>query len=382
MSVAPTDNKPVVAFVIEELSIGGAEQMVVAMANEFVKRNWRVHVICLSKPGELADRLSDELQLHVLNKRPGIDPALPLRLYRCIRRINPVAVNTHLWVANAWTRIALFFSGIPVVATEHSRDSWKSFIYRFIDRALAYRTYKLVSVSGDTADFYRNEIGVDDSLITIINNGIDTDRYAQGQGQVLRSEWLGTTVQSDKAVLIGTVGRLVAAKNHRRLLDAIKILKTDQSLSTFTIKLVIVGDGSEYQSIIRYIGDCDLTDSVELAGARRDIPDVLAAFDVFVLSSDREGHPLTALEAQAAGTPVVLTDAGGSGEAIARDSHEVGGVLVEQSAEALAHALREMIIQPNLRLARASFARRYALAHFDKLQMVDRYEALFKSVSG
>ncbi len=56
--------------------------------------------------------------------------------------------------------------------------------------------------------------------------------------------------------------------------------------------------------IARYVDECGLSDAIELTGARRDIPDVLAVFDLFVLSSDREGHPLTALEAQAAGTPV------------------------------------------------------------------------------
>ena len=77
---------------------------------------------------------------------------------------------------------------------------------------------------------------------------------------------------------------------------------------------------------------CGLTDSITLTGARLDISDVLAAVDLFVLSSDQEAHPLTALETQAAGTPVVLTDAGSSGESIARQGEEVGGVLVEQSA--------------------------------------------------
>jgi len=59
-----------------------------------------------------------------------------------------------------------------------------------------------------------------------------------------------------------------------------------------------------------------------MTGERHDIPDMLAAFDLFVLSSDREGYPLTALEAQAAATAVVLTDAGGSGESIAVQGYE------------------------------------------------------------
>ena len=118
---------------------------------------------------------------------------------------------------------------------------------------------------------------------------------------------------------------------------------------------------------------------IALTGTRHDIPDVLAAFDLFVLSSDREGHPLTALEAQAAGTPVVLTNAGGSKEAVAEADGQAGGVLVNPSTDELGNAIREMIVDPQLLRERAEFARGFARKNFDKAQMIDRYEAIFRS---
>ena len=130
-----------------------------------------------------------------------------------------------------------------------------------------------------------------------------------------------------------------------------------------------------------YTQERGLSNLVIFTGTRHDIPDVLEAFDVFVLSSDREGHPLTALEAQAAGTSVVLTDAGGSADAIAVSGDDVGGVLVEGSDEALAGALKELLISPELRKARASFGQQFALANFDKRHMVARYTELFERVS-
>ena len=374
----------VLALTIEELTVGGAESMVVAMANEFVNRGWQVHVVCLRDAGVLATRLDERIKLHILNKQPGLDLVLAFRLNRCLRKIAPVVVNSHLWVGNTWTRVALFPTRIPVVVTEHSRDSWKPLYYRWIDRILALRTAALITVSRDTADFYRNEIGLKDALITVINNGVNTQRYAHGDGRALRTEWVAgipwsSGIPEDQQIIIGTVGRIVAAKNHRRLIDVMAMLKSDQSLAGYDLRLVMVGDGEERADIEQYVQDNGLQDSVIFTGARNDIPDVLAAFDLFVLSSDREGHPLTALEAQAAGTPVVLTDAGGSSESIARDDAHCGGVLVEKSAAAMAAAIREMILYPELRAERAAFAQQYALGHFDQKHMVDRYESVFRA---
>jgi len=378
-----------IAFTIEELSVGGAEKMLVAMANDLAAMRWQVHVVCLAKAGELAANLDERVALTVLDKKPGADFSLLKKLNRCLSDINPICVNSHLCVANTWTRMALVFSSIPVVITEHSRDTWKPGYYRKIDRLLSYRTAALVAVSGDTADFYSTTIGVRKSIIQVINNGVDTDMYAKGSGTALRSQWLkqaapsgdGVKQEAGNSVLLGTVGRMITAKNHPRLIDAMNRLVHDKSLEHVRIKLVFVGDGPERNAVESYAAERGLSEHTIFTGTRHDIPDVLEAFDIFVLSSDREGHPLTALEAQAAGTSVVLTDAGGSADAIAQSGGEIGGVLVERSDEALAEALKEVLIDPEKRASRARFAQQHALANFDKRHMVARYTKLFESVS-
>lgn len=375
---------PVVAFVIEELSVGGAEHMLTVMANEFVDRGWHVHMICLAQAGELATLLNESISLHVLNKQRGIDLRLPGRFARCVEEIQPDIINSHLWVANAWTRIALLRTSWPVVVTEHSRDSWKPVHYRWIDQMLAGRARQMVTVSEDTASFYKNSIGIDAQMITVIHNGVDAKQYAAGCGHGVKQAWLELDLTLNDTerdlFLIGTVGRLVKAKNHRRLIDACARLINDTELaSRFDIRLKIVGEGPERSRLQHYIDELGLGHSMTLAGARHDIPDVLAAFDVFVLSSDREGHPLTALEAQAAGTPVILTDVGGASEAIAREGERSGGLLVQPCVDALTDALRETIAKPEALAQRAAFAQQYALENFDKTQMIERYEAVFLS---
>ena len=379
---ASDNHGKVIAFCIEELSVGGAENMLMLMANEFVERGWRVHMICLRQAGELSKGLSQSVTVHVLDKKLGVDVRLPQRYARCINDIQPDVVNSHLWVANLWTRVSLLLQKTPIIVTEHSRDSWKRGLHRWLDRRLAFRTYRLVTVSADTANFYRQEVGIKDSLINVITNGVDTQVYASGNGQALRKTWAESTQESgdtqEGALIVGTIGRLVAAKNHRRLIDAFARLLTNRSIPGHAeLKLIIVGDGEDRSNLQSYIDKRDLGDRILMTGERHDIPDMLAAFDLFVLSSDREGYPLTALEAQAAATAVVLTDAGGSGESIAVQGDESGGLLVDKDTEALAQAMASLLSDDDLRARKARFAQQYALEHFDKRHMIERYESLF-----
>ena len=358
-------------FVIEALTVGGAERMVVDLANEFVNRGDAVSVVCLSNMGELAASLSSDVTLFLLNKKPGIDLHVVKRLRRLLTEQKVDVVNSHLWTANLWARLALVKTGIPVVATEHNRDVWKRPHNKIIDRILSYATASLIAVSEDTANFYKEDVGIDASLIRVVNNGVDTHRYGCGDGSTIRKQ-----LAKDHELLIGTVGRLAEQKNHGRLVEAAAILKK-QSLP---VQIVIAGDGPEKERTQHQIDTLGVSDFVTLLGERSDIPDLLAALDLFVLSSDREGHPLSALEAQSAGTPVVLTNAGGSADAISSSEKGCGGLLVDKTAEALADAIT-LLEKDRPRLASmARFASSYALQHYDKQTMVDKYSDVFDDV--
>lgn len=357
-----------ITFVIEALTVGGAEKMVVDIANELASRGDHVNVICLSSMGELAASLSSDVGLVTLNKKPGIDLSIIKRLRRTILSQKADVVNSHLWTANLWTRLALVRSSVPVVVTEHNRDVWKQAHNRAIDRILSKVTARLIAVSRDTANFYKQDVGVADDLVLVINNGVDTKRYSNGDGTAIRAQ-----LAPNEEFLVGTVGRMAAQKNHVRLVEAAAILKSwDLSLN-----VVIAGDGSERQRTEEAIIESDVADCVTLLGERSDVPDLLSALDVFVLSSDREGHPLSALEAQAAGTAVVLTDAGGSADAISASGDECGGLLVEKTPNALALALKELADDRGRLKKMGDFAADYALEHFDKKTMIDRYSDVF-----
>lgn len=368
---------PRALFVIEALTVGGAEQLVVELANQFIASGrWLVDVICLTKAGALAAELDDRVTLHELHKQPGLDWRLLTTLPNLVKKLHPSVINSHLWTANTWVRATRCQRYAPIIVTEHSRDAWKKSHQRLIDRCLALFTHRLISVSDDTATFYRDEIKIPPHLIQVVNNGISIAKYEAGDGSQIRSS-LGL---SEDCLLIGTVGRLTAAKNHCRLVQAMdKVVAIVPNTHA-----VIVGKGDLESNIRAEIERLQLSKHVHLLGNRSDVADLLNAFDLFVLSSDREGHPLSALEAQAAGCPVVLTRVGGNAEAIAdtrRDPshegfHQVGGILVPADAQALADAIVKLLQNENERIAMSDFARQFAKKHFSMETMVAAYDDL------
>ncbi len=368
MATGNTERGRRITFVIEALTVGGAERMVVDIANELASRGDHVNVICLTCMGELAASLSGDVGLVTLNKKPGVDLSIVKRLRQTILSQKADVVNSHLWTANLWTRLALVRSSVPVVVTEHNRDVWKQAHNRVIDRMLSKFTARLVAVSRDTANFYKQDVGVPEDLVLVINNGVDTQRYANGEGTAIRAQ-----LAPNEEFLVGTVGRMAAQKNHIRLVETAAILKS----WGLVLNVVVAGDGPERERTEKAIVDNNVADCVTLLGERSDVPDLLSALDVFVLSSDREGHPLSALEAQAAGTPVVLTDAGGSADAISGSGDECGGILVEKSPDALARALKDLADDRGRLEKMGHIASAYALEHFDKKTMIDRYSDVF-----
>ena len=363
--------KKTVLFAIESLTVGGAERVLVNLANQFDHNRWQVHVVCLSEAGALASDLCEEVTLHTLHKKPGLDTRLFCQIHQLIRQISPDVINAHLWTANTWLRAANF-KNIPIFITEHSSDHWKPRHYRWIDKILRYKTTRLIAVSQNVADYYRQKVGVSPKIIEVILNGIDISAYEKGDSHKLRQELqLPSTTP-----LIGMVGRMVSAKNYPRLVEAIRQVKAIIP----DVKCVIAGDGPERPLIEKCIQEHQLNDTIFLLGTRTDVKDILAGLDLFTISSDREGHPLTALEAQVAGIPVVLTDVGGCKDAIVlnSDSNDIhGGQIVPPSAEALANAYIHLLKNEPLRKKMSEVSLQQASSQFSLERMIKDYDTLF-----
>lgn len=212
------------------------------------------------------------------------------------------------------------------------------------------------------------ELGVPKARMSVVHSGIDPRRVQVAP--IPRAD-LGVP---NAVPLIGNVAALVGHKDHHTLIDAMPQVRRQLPHA----QLLIAGEGSLRPAIEQQINTLGLTDVVHLLGYRDDVPGILNALDLFVMSSREEGLGTTVLDAMAAGIPVVATAAGGIPEMV-RDG-ETGLLSQVNDSKALAENIVRMWSEPALRVACAERARARVDADFSVDQMVDGNLAVYREL--
>jgi glycosyltransferase involved in cell wall biosynthesis len=270
--------------------------------------------------------------------RPLRDLRTLAALMRVIRRVRPHIVHTHTAKAGAVGRLAAALCGVPVVVhTFHGHvlrgyfSPAKTAVYRNIERGLARRTDRLLTVT----DLVRDEllalgVGRPEQYITVpLGFDLAPLVHAAGRRGELRAE-LGVGA----APLVGIVARLVPIKAHEIFLDAAARIRAAVPDARF----LIVGDGECRQALEARVDALGLREAVRFLGWRADLDRLYADLDVVVLTSRNEGSPVALIEAMAAGVPVVSTAVGGVPDVVA---HGTSGLLapVDDAAAVAEHTV-------------------------------------------
>ena len=196
-----------------------------------------------------------------------------------------------------------------------------------------------------------------------IPNGIETGRFAQ-------AEPLADLRQRDGEVLIGTVGVLRPEKRLDRLLRVFAGLGQKRPL-----RLVIAGDGAERPGLEALAQELGIADCVTFTGFVDQPETVLAALDMFALTSDTEQMPYSLIEAMAAGLPVVATDVGDVRAMLPEDQRM--NVFAREDERGLTARLAQLIEAPEQRQRAGSAMARHAAAQYGIEVMIERYRRLF-----
>jgi len=213
--------------------------------------------------------------------------------------------------------------------------------------------------------------GIPRERIDVIYNGIDLGRF---EGDFDRTGIRASLGLSEEDVVVTQVARLVELKDYPTALRAIQ----QGAAEVPRLRYLIVGDGPERQSIEALIDQLDLQGIVQVLGSRDDVAEILAASDIFLLTSITEGIPLTLIEAMATGLPCVATDVGGVAEVVIEK--ETGLLAPEQDSTALARHIRRLANEPALRRELGAAGKRRAREKFDERQMQAAFVKLYQEV--
>jgi glycosyltransferase involved in cell wall biosynthesis len=360
-----------ILHVIESLEFGGAEKIVIGLANGMAAAH-EVAVCCVKTVGALGPELDPRIRVFSLGKGEGNAPGLPLRLARAIRRERYDVVHTHNWGVFLEGTLAAILAGVPVrVHTVHgpytaygasALERAKRGLRHFLERRAARHVRRIAAVSDRIREYITGEIGVDPAAVVTLHNGIPVEGPApaprRGEGP---------------AVFI-TVGRLAAIKNHDLMLRAFhRALQAGARA-----RLVVVGDGPERGAIERYVSDHGLGDRVELVGFRSDVGALLAGADAFLLTSRYEGISVALLEAMRAGLPVIATNVGGIPETV-RDG-ETGILVGPEDLEGAARAIAELAASAERRRELGRRGLEFLREEFSAARMTQRYLDLYAPI--
>lgn len=365
-----------VLHVIYSLYRGGAERLIETQVLGCDRTRYELLVCALTSGGDIIDRMAAAgARVFLIGKRSRGDITPITKIANLIQAEKIDLLHLHNSPGAFWGTLAQIMSGthVPIVRTEHNPYLPHALpgVYRALYRHFIKRAKRIICVSEMVRRSYVESFPTyADRYVTILN-GVRVEDF---EDLPPRPECCADFKLAPEVRLIGTVGRMTAVKNQRLLIEALYLLRAKGTEA----HLAIIGEGELREELAVYAGDLGVSEYVSLVKETRNISEFYGALDVFCLSSDSEGIPLTLLEAMAAGVPVVSTEVGGIPEVI---EDGVNGYLVPPgSPESLAKRVDEILLNPAGGAELAAKARETVRTKFAAERMVRQTEHVYEEV--
>ncbi len=370
-------------IVIEALDRGGAEWHLLQVLPRLLERNFQPEVFCLHHRGELADEM-ERRGVRVVGS-DGPSSNLLYRagrlLYRSIilllylSRTQPDIVHFFLPAAYILGTPASVLSRCRIrLMSRRSQNRYQSHVFAtgFIERQWHRRMSAVIGNSQSVVHQLAGE-GVPASKLHLLYNGVDLPVFGAQLSQKTARDRLGL---SSSALVFVIVANLIPYKGHDDLLRAFAQIK-DQLPQNWVLLCAGRDDGigSVLQDMVEDLG---LTQRVHWLGSVKEIPSLLAAADVALLTSHEEGFSNAIIEYMATGLPSIVTSVGGNPEAVLQNV--TGLVVPPRDPPALAEAILRLAGDPDLRRQLGAAAQRRVHEHFSLDTCVENYIRLYSKI--
>lgn len=373
----PTNGRFRVFHLIKSLGRGGAEMLLVdgpphSDPNRFEYRfgyflPWKNAVV-----PEIAANFGDVTCFEA--RSSGAILARTLDVARCLKSWDADLLHCHLPLASIVGRMAGALAGVPVVTTEHNLHERYHPVTRAASLALWRMNRRVIAVSHEVAASIEQHAGTR-VPVRVVQNGVPLKRFRREDHDAakVRAE-LGI---AGDAPVVGTVAVFRTQKRLDSWLEVARRIHRSHPKAHF----VIVGDGPLRKDVEAIVRQFDLSQCVKLTGLQRDVRPLLAAMDVFLMSSDFEGLPIALLEAMAMSVVPVATAVGGIPEVLVATS---GGRTVPRGdLDSLTTAVQEVLdLATEERAGRGAAARRRVAEAFSADRMMRDIERVYEEVLG
>lgn len=367
-----------ILHIITGLDDGGAEAVLYRLCTH--DQSNLHHVISLSGQGKYGPLLRDaRVPVTCLQMPRGRVTLAGLRqMWRTIRLIRPDVVQTWMYHANLLGGMIARTAGQRNICwgIHHSvlapgTTARKTILVSQACARLSRSIPRRIICCAEQARLAHVKLGYDPERMAVVPNGYDLSTFQPdpAAGRALRAEWgLGASES-----IIGFVSRFHPLKDHANLFHALALMRQSGSRPM----CVLVGTGMDQQNaeLNEMIGRFGLADQIRLLGQRNDIPAVMNALDLHVMSSAGEAFPNVLAEAMACGTPCVSTDVGDAREIVG----DTGRIVPPGDPASLGDAIADLLAERSRPewLTRQEAARRHISQHFSVGRMVESYQKVW-----
>lgn len=368
-----------IAYVIDGLSMGGAERLMVPILKHLSRADFEAYVCALqSKDG---NPMEDEIRalgvpvdcMDIKHLRDW--NALP-RLIKYLKKNDVDLVHTQLEFANILGNISARFLHLPSVCTIHVMPSLdvkaKSKLHQKLEwYVLNYFCNRVISVSEEAREYHLHISGASASQVSTIYNGIDLSSFSSLERELERANVRAELGIPSDANLLTTVAVLRPQKGIQFMIRAMSTVLASNPNTYY----LVAGNGSHREALMEEVNNLGLGDRVIFPGMRKDVPRLLTASDVFILPTLTEALPTVLAEAMAAKLPIIASRVGGVPEMITNGQN---GCLVEpEDEEGLARACIDLLASSEKRVAMGAEGWRIVNQKFNIEKQVDQLEALY-----
>ena len=295
-----------------------------------------------------------------VHSRHDLDPRLPFRIARAARPFRPELVHTHLVHADVHGAAAATLLRLPLVSTKHNDDPFRAGPFRYVERLLARRARRIITITESLARFNEERVGIPRAKLVVVHYGLDQVPPRWGDNPPL-------TVPEGARILLA-LGRLVPQKGLDVAVRALPVVHETHPDAV----LVVAGEGPERQALEELAAGLGVGDGLFLLGRAGDVAALLERAELLIHPSRWEGFGLVLLEAMLASRPVVATRVSSIPEIVV--DGETGVLVPPDDAQALAGALVRVLGDPGS-LGAAGRAR--ALEQFSADAMARKTAAVY-----
>lgn len=346
--------------------MGGAEKLMVDLMPRLKALGHDVTLAVFDSSSTIFYEQIKQAGIPIIGLSPGRNVYSLRNLYKLIKLMKGYdIIHTHITACQLFAAIGSMLCSVVLCTTEHNtsnrRRDWKW--YAWIDKWMYSRYRHIICISDATETNLRSFINEKGNKISTIYNGINVSKYQSAQPIDKR-----LIVSNPNHVIITMVAAFRYQKDQETLIRAAALLSDNY-------EILLVGDGERRKEITDYINESGVSEKIHLLGLRDDIPSILKASDIVVLSSHWEGFGLAAVEGMAAGKPVIVSNVEGLAQVV-----EGAGLLFPHQDEKYLVELIEKLSNDKSFYLNVSNACAQRAKEFDINIMAQKYEEVYKNI--